>query len=270
MFFFFPQRGLACAIYSDRDDCQRRSHEFDIAYETSTEVLPISGLWDFFNKCALTGCIGIILDDNFIIRFFNRLSDLDRSLPTIYFLKTPDAEASLSGVYFGKRGIIEIDNGRTIAWNNYEKSDKLCSKYLLFHEPLPGNQLCACTIGNKDNVTVMYQGGDTLLGPYITIDGAVPIFSDSTIASYFFKNSNENYFSDDFEIKPIKLITFLNYCNKVSPFTDIVLNPKYHRAFQGYFFKHDGKWVLHTVSGVWDINELEPKKLTDFSLPKIT
>ena len=172
------------------------------------------------------------------------------------------------GVYFGKRGIVEIEPGRIIKWSNYEKSDKLCSKYLLFQAPLPGNQLSACTIRNKDNATVIYQGDDTLLGPYISIDGGVPIFSDSTIASYFFKSNNENVFKDNFEIKPVKLIEFLNYCSQAAPFTDIVLNPTYHRAFQGYFFLNDSRWVLHTVSGVWDINEIEPRKLTDFNLPK--
>ena len=273
-FSFLHGEGLACTIYSDREDCVRRSKEFEVAYEITTEVLPISGLWDFFNTCARNGCVGAVLDDEFAVRFFNRISDLDRTLPTVYYLRVPDSENSFTGVFFGKRGIVDFDEGRTIKWINYEKSDKLCCKYLLFDAPLPSSQLSACTIRGKENVTLLYQGENTFLGPYISIDGAVPIFSDSTIARYFAKSiglltgPQETTFKDGFEIKPVKLFEFLDQCAESAPLTDIVLNPTYHRAFQGHFFVDDSKWLLHTVSGVWDINETEPKKMTNFNLSK--
>ena len=43
-FSYLHKEGLVCAVYSDRDDCIKRSKEFEVAYEIQTEVLPISGL----------------------------------------------------------------------------------------------------------------------------------------------------------------------------------------------------------------------------------
>lgn len=273
-FSYLHKEGLVCAVYSDRDDCIKRSKEFEVAYEIQTEVLPISGLWEFFNKSALDGCVGAVLDDEFALRFFNRLTDLDRSLPTIINLRIPNAENTDSDLFFGKRGIIDFEPGRTIKWNNYEKSDKVCCKYLIFDGPLPDNQLTACIISRTDNEMCLYQGADTFLGPYISIEGAVAVFSDSTLAHHFagevdlLADSTHSKLKHNFEIIPVKLFDLLDHCASTMPFTDIVLNPTYHRAFQGQFFKNNSKWVLHTVSGVWDITEIAPKKLESYDLPK--
>ena len=273
-FSFLHSEGLACPIFSDRDDCLRRCKEFETAYDAKLEVVPISGVWSFFNNCASSGCVGVVLDDQFPLRFYNRISDLDRNLPTISYLRVPDADNEFKGVFFGKRGIIDFQTGRTIKWNNYEKSDKKCAKYLLFETPIPGGQLIPFTIAMQDSDRILFQNENTFLGPYISIEGAVAIFSDIKIAEYFAKSigiletNSPNKVKNDFNILPISLTKFLDSCAKDLPLSDIVLNPNYHRAFQGQFFKNNSKWTLQSVSGVWDISETEPIKLTDYNLPK--
>ena len=95
-FSFFHTEGLACPIFSNREDCLRRCQEFESLYNQPLEVAPINGLWSFFNLCASSGCVGVMLDDEFPVRFFNRLSDMDRQFPTLAFFRIPDAENLIS------------------------------------------------------------------------------------------------------------------------------------------------------------------------------
>lgn len=273
-FSFFHTEGLACPIFSNREDCLRRCKEFESLYNQPLEVAPINGLWSFFNLCASSGCVGVMLDDEFPVRFFNRLSDMDRQFPTLAFFRIPDAENLMNGVYFSKRGPLNFESGQTIKWNNFEKTDKKCAKYLLFNDPFPGNQFAAHTILTKEGLSIFFQDENTFLGPYISIDGAIPLFSDLKIAEMFSKSiglwdeNSPTKLRDYHEIASINLVQYLNDTANEYPFVDFVLNPTYHRAFQGRFFQIDSKWAVQTVSGVWDIEENEPFKLEGVQLPK--
>ncbi len=281
VFSFIHSNGLPCPTFSDRAQCLSLLKDMEEVYEVELEIAQISSLWDFFIVCAKTGLCGAILDNAIGINFFNRLSDMDRSLPSIIWMKFPDSKNNLKGFFFGRRGILETTPGSTISWSNQDKFDQSIRKYVINERPLreklDAHGIFQKTINGKkipegQDINLLFEHGCTFLGPYVSPEGAIPVFSNRTFAERFMEINGINYEDDktgnEYEIRKIKLFDYLDRKTNDNPFFDIGLNPLMHRCDQGWFFKNNGKWMLETVSGIWDISDGNATLKKDLVAPK--
>ena len=116
--------GIPAAVFSDKEYCIKFMKEMENAYDLNLEVVPILSLWDFFILCAENGLCGVLFDNTIGITFFNRLTDLDRNLPTIMWMKFPHSQNTTKGFFFGRRGIVTTKLGTTVIWTN----QKICKR----------------------------------------------------------------------------------------------------------------------------------------------
>lgn len=270
----FHLNGVVAVVFSEEAAAVSLAKDAASAYEIDTEVARVSGLWDFFQECASCGYEGVVLDSYYPVTFFNRLTDMDRSAPTLMWMRFPDSTNDLYGFFFGRMGVIKTEPGMTVKWLNYEKLDKASNRYVLFGDPLPepieahaftgASQDLVITGGREEPVVdVIFENGASFLGPYVSDIGAVPVFSEKQWALYFAevngilqsKRGDEVALADGYEIVRVDLFELLDRVQRQhGPFVDIGLNPLCHRFRQGWFFKHQDRWMLETISGVWEVS----------------
>lgn len=270
----FHSNGLVAVVFSDERSAASLAKDSASAYDLDTEVARVTGLWDFFQECASCGYEGVVLDNYYPATFFNRLTDMDRSVPTLMWMRFPDSTNDLYGFFFGRMGVVKTEPGTTVKWLNYEKLDKASNRYVLFGDPLPEPieahaftrkfQDPIITGGREESVVdVIFQNGASFLGPYVSDVGAVPVFSQKQWALHFAKvngileskRGGETLLAEGYEIARVDLFKLLDRVQRQhGPFVDIGLNPLCHRYRQGWFFKHQDQWMLETISGVWEIS----------------
>jgi hypothetical protein len=133
----FHPNGLAVPVFTRKVDAgQMRDHMAE-AYEISTEVQPIQGLWDFLRECAQGGAEGALLDNYYPVTFFNRLTDMDRRLPSLMWMRFPDSTNDIYGFFFGRAGIADMAPGTTVKWIDFERFDRASDKFCLYGDVLP-------------------------------------------------------------------------------------------------------------------------------------
>ena len=270
----FHLNGVAAVVFSEESAAASLAKDAASAYEVDTEVTRVTGLWDFFHECASCGYEGVVLDNYYPVTFFNRLTDMDRSAPTLMWMRFPDSTNDLYGFFFSRMGVIKTEPGTTVQWLNYEKLDKASNRYVLSGGPLPESieayafkpeaQALIIAGGREESaVDVIFQNGASFLGPYVSDIGAVPVFSQKQWALYFAevngirqsKHGDEVVLADGYEIVRVDLFELLDRVHRQhGPFVDVGLNPLCHRFRQGWFFKHQDVWMLETISGVWEIS----------------
>jgi hypothetical protein len=189
MFSYIHVGGMPCTVYSDRQVANDIMLEMQTAYEMVLEVVPIIGLWDFFALCAGRGLCGVVHDNSIGVTFFNRLTDFDRNLPSLMWMKFPDSKTAIKGFFFSRRGPLETKTGTTVLWSNQVKFDKIINKYLLFGEPARTKlDAHAITVSHGVNLSdndLIFSHGCTFLGPYVSDTGAIPVFSSYEFAKHF-------------------------------------------------------------------------------------
>lgn len=284
----FHVNGLVAVVFSAERAAASLAKDSAFAYEVETEVAHVTGLWDFFQECASCGYEGVVLDNYYPVTFFNRLTDMDRSAPTLMWMRFPDSTNDLYGFFFGRMGIINAEPGSTVKWLNYEKFDKASNRYVLFGNPLPepieahtfagGPQDLVISAGVEEAVLdVIFQNGASFLGPYVSDIGAVAVFSEKQWGLYFAKvngilkskEQGEVVLAKGYQIVRVNLFDLLERVDRQhGPFVDIGLNPLCHRFRQGWFFKHRDGWMLETISGVWQISTGDVTLRPDVRPPK--
>ena len=264
-------QSLATWLYSDESAARAMASQMGKAYETTTKVTRVSGLWDFFFECARCGYEGILLDDKYSVRFFNRISDSDRTRPTLALLQTPTADDQSANCFFGRLGVVQPATGTTIPWHDYERFDKAAQRFVLYGGPLPkpiDPHILKHQLGEKE-LDVLMQRVESFLGPHVSRDGILPVFSSPTSADLFAKQHGLTK-TNKHKLTSITLVDWLNTIEKIfpPPFPDAVLDPGMHRYAQGLFFRHNEQWMLMTAQGVWDIFAPRPTRKTDVIPPR--
>lgn len=244
----FHREGVIAAIYSDRALAEVSKEELSKCYNQEINVRRISGLWDTLIELARCGVVGIMLNEKHPVFFKNRLSDMDRSLPTVACIqlredKTETFNSAIEAhFHFGVRGKIRVNEQELLPWKNFRAIDAMSIRWMLKDSPLPESVEPYTFLGSEKSPLVA-QNGATLLGPYVYDMGAVPIFSGKCWAEYYgLTNGLLEYHDDelvptsDIECCPIEgdFLDFLDWIhNYGDPFMDIGLNPTSHRFRQG-------------------------------------
>jgi hypothetical protein len=258
----FHVHGVVAVIFTEESAAASLAKEAASAYEIDAEVVRVTGLWNLFRECASCGYEGVVLDGCYPVTFFNRLTDMNRSAPTLMWMRFPDSINDLYGFFFGRMGVIETEPGTTVKWLDYEKFDKASNRYVLHGDSLP-EPIEAHAIKGQLGDDVIFQNGASFLGSYVSDIGAVSVFSQKKWATYFAQANGilESAQGDDVELKDgyeIVRVDLVDLLERVhdqhGPFVDVGLNPLCHRFRQGWFFKHQDQWMLETISGVWEIS----------------
>ena len=258
----FHVDGLAVALFSDKAEAESMAAELSGPDEVEAEVYAMEALWDFLLECAKGGYDGVILDKSFPLTFYNRLTDMDRGMPSVMGMRFPDSVNELNAFIFTRIGIGQWETGKYIKWRDYDRLDKASNRFLLQGNPLP-EPIDAHTILDKNGTNVAFRQGATFLGPYVSDIGAIPLFSHLNWAIYFAQKNGllESFkdgvvkLSDGYRLERVNLFELLDSVKKQhGPFLDVGLNSLCHRFRQGWFFKHKENWILETISGSWDIS----------------
>lgn len=259
----FHLNGVVAPVYSSEAKAREMARAAAAAYEVETDVARVSGLGDFLLLCAECGYEGAILDDYYPVTFFNRLADMDRSRPTLMWMRFPDSTNQIYGFFFSRTGLVDPPNGSTVKWVRYEVLDKASRRFVLHEDPIP-EQLDAHVITGPLGVDVIFPNGATFLGPYVSDIGAIAVFSTASLAAQFARKhgllppdaSQPWELPEGYRIERVQLRTLLDRVgNQHGPLVDIGLNPLAHRFRQGWFFQQGDSWCLQTIAGIWDVTE---------------
>jgi hypothetical protein len=110
------------------------------------------------------------------------------------------------------------------------------------------------------------------LGKYVSDVGAIPVFSQKQWGRYFAQvnwivesvQGDNVKLSGDYSVARVDLFELLERVYaKHGPFVDIGLNPLCHRFRQGWFFKDHDRWMLQTISGIWQLSRDKATLRTD-------
>lgn len=291
----FHRDGVVVVISSSRERANDLAEELSEAYQQKATVRAISSLFDTVVQLARRGIAGLLLDGDHPIYFMNRLSEMNRSLPTVGAIglrklndDLPERLNFRDYLHFGVRGELNLEHISLVRWHNFRALDAMSVKWILGERPLPETllpytirsdaQVAEVVETGCPGVLTLFHDGATLLGPYVSDMGAVPIFSGEVWATFygqihhFLENHGGGWVpSDNHSVQPIKgeLVNFLNeiYADH-SSVVDIGLNPCCHRFRQGYFFYRDGCWFLRTLAGVFKITERRFERRDDVLPPK--
>ena len=111
----FHVNGVVVEILSDRQQTAEKLVQHGAsAHEMDVEIARITGLWDFFQECASLGFEGLRLDVHYPLNFYNRLTDMDRRLPTLARMRFPNSVSDLRGFFFNRLGLVEVELGTTV------------------------------------------------------------------------------------------------------------------------------------------------------------
>lgn len=257
----FHHDGVAAVVFSRESAARRMASEIADAYELETAVSRVTGLWDFLHECASCGYQGAILDHHYPVTFHNRISDMNRRVPTLMMMRFPASENDLRQFFFSRFDIVQPQLGTTINWVDYEKLDKASKEYALQGDPLP-EEIDPHAILGTGGTHVQFKDGATFLGPYVADMGAIPVFTQEKWALEFAgilgfvepTQGEHSRLARGLAIESIDLPCFLDAVETQSdPFIDIGLNPLAHRFRQGWFFHHKEGWMMETISGVWQV-----------------
>lgn len=261
--------GVIAPIYSSRERADQTATRLAAEYDQAINVKPVTGHWDTLLKLARHGIAGVMLDEKHPVFFHNRLRDMNRSLPTLGSIRVQEGEhqqllsEGMRELYFGTRGKLEVNKHELLQWRNYRAMDAMSVRWMLGDNPLP-ESIEAYTYLDEHENPLVAQNGATLLGPYVSDSGAVPVFSYKGVAEYYgLKNGLLRLDPEDGAVPTsnlqcvrVDLMKFLNSAPDFGVFMDVGLNPTCHRFRQGYFFKpsaHSDEWYLRTLSGVFGI-----------------
>jgi hypothetical protein len=286
----FHREGVVVLVHSSRSKANELAQELSEAYGQKGVVRPISSLWDTVTHLARRGVAGVMLDDKHPVFFMNRLSDVNRSLPTVCrILSVSDTRMgesfSSDSIFFGVRGPLKVEEASLLPWQNFRAMDAMSVRWMLSDRPLPESpDLHTILSGIEEPKTdcsdllsrlVLFHNGATLLGPYTAPMGAVPVFSSKQWAEFFgvyngFMEFRENAYlpNGQFSVQPVRgdFIDFLNAIHaRHSVLVDVGLNPACHRFRQGYFFKQGDDWFLKTLAGVFALDEGTLKRRDDIT-----
>lgn len=78
----FHYDGVVIPVYSDRSGAEKMGLDMASAYKREIEVSSLGGLWDRILEFAHCGFVGLILNEDFPVYFYNRLTDMDRTFPS--------------------------------------------------------------------------------------------------------------------------------------------------------------------------------------------
>jgi len=263
--------GVIVPVYGEWDRVNARAKELSSTYGREAKPQAITPFWDTLRRFAQLGFEGVMLDETHPVHFFNRVSEPDKELPSTARLRQLVADDEghtktvISQIYFGPGGILEEEEP-TVPWADYSRIDRTSIRWMLGENPLP-ESVQPWTIDCGVTGDVGFMTGATLLGPYVSDMGAVPLFSGEQWAVYFgfvqglLKIQDGQPIQRDgteYQIRPVEgsIIDFLNEVyRRHGPLLDIGLNPRCHRYRQGYFFKTvEYGWCLRTLSGVFQIS----------------
>lgn len=274
----FHSNGLAVPVFTRKVDAEKMRDHMAEAYEIDTAVQTIQGLWDFLRECAQGGAEGAILDNYYPVTFFNRLTDMDRRSPTLMWMRFPDSTNDIYGFFFGRTGIVEMAPGTTVKWMDFERFDRAADKYCLYGDVLP-EIVDAHAIVDADGASPVFLNGAQFLGPYVSDVGAIPVFSAERWARHFaYQHGIVNRDGSpcggddpDLRIQRVALFAFLDAVYAThGPFVDIGLNSLAARYRQGWFFKIDDKWMVETITGVWEVSQTGATARPDVQPPKVS
>lgn len=255
--------GVVIPLYTVADRAQQVARAMAETYEVDAEVVQIQGQWDFLLGCAMYGFAGTLLDDGNAIHYYNRLSDLDRSSPSLMYMRLTHKGAQSKGFYFNIMGPTEIVPDTVIGWVDYNRFDKASNAHHLRGAPLP-EDIDAHAIADAPGGLCTFPDGATFLGPYVSVNYAVPVFSGRIWAVYFARlhglippNSDEETVRELNQRRFLDRVDLLEFLDEMESqygrFVDIGLNPGCHRFRQGWFFKEGNTWFLETIAGVWQL-----------------
>lgn len=277
----YHREGVIVIVHSSRARADELAAQLSDAYEQKGKVKAISSLWDTVTQLARRGIAGLMLDGYHPIFFMNRLSDMNRALPTVGRLGLRQSQEAIGPtlledfLYFGVRGPTKVEESSLVPWHNFRALDAMSVRWMLHERPLPesllpytilsGSQITDEDPADVSNRLVLFHDGATLLGPYVSDMGAVPVFSAHEWADFFglchgiLEDRGEGCVpTGDIDVQPIKG-NFTDFLDAIyaqhSVFVDIGLNPTCHRFRQGYFFNRDGDWFLRSLAGVFRLAE---------------
>jgi hypothetical protein len=254
----FHFNGVTCPIYTDKASADEMSFRMFDAYNLEVESKNINAFWDFVGFSARNGSDGLILNEQIPIYFYNRISDLDKSVPTVVGIKLHDSKLSNNLVFFGRNGLMNTKNGMLVEWSDLDRMDKLSVTFGLDYEMVSEHPTRPCIIEQKGVNDLIFTNGATILGKYVADIGAIPIFSTHQYAMNFAKWNGINIDGDEYRLKEINLVKKLEEIfSQHNSFCDIGLNPMFKRYDQGWFFKAGDNWYLETISGAWKICDNE-------------
>lgn len=266
----FHTEGVIVPVYGDLAAAQQKAVELTGSYGVQAEVSPVEPLWDAMRRFAILGFAGVMLDEVHRVHFLNRLSEMDRSLPSLArLIAWPEAEQKRDAgdagdecsLLFGPGGRLESEGAFTIPWDDFSRLDRTSVRWMLDQNPLP-ESFKPWTIGANNANYVVFPLGDgaSLLGAYVSPVGATPIFSSEGWAAYFGERVGVLRVEQEegYDVQPVQG-TITAHLDRIyadhGPMVDVVLNPFCHRFRQGYFFKDaEYGWCLRTISGIFQID----------------
>ena len=252
--------GVVAAVYGDRDLAAARAQQLGETYGVLAEPYPVGGLMDAACRFARLGLAGLVLDDQYDVMFFNAVADPDRTLPTLGCLITPES----GPIWFGAGGPLIVCRMPIMPWADYSLLDRMSVRWVLEDLPPPNlSELWGIFPGQGTGLRL--ENGATLLGPFVSDEGAVPVFNNRARAEYFAEVSGisladaaDGKPQGKCSIRPIPecIFEFLESVrDKGGPGLDIGLNPECHRYNQGYFFEAGpSRWRLRTLKGVFRLS----------------
>lgn len=246
--------GVTCPIYTDKSMANEICEQMSVAYNLELEIQNISAFWDFVKFSAKNGSDGLVLNNKYPIFYFNRISDIDKSTPTIIGIKLLGSELTNNLVLFGRNGYFKSKPGMIIEWSDIERMDKLSVEFALNGDMLPDYPLNPFMIQQNGVQDLIFQNGATILGKYVSDIGAIPIFSNYEHAHNFAIWHGIDVESNEYNLVEVNLLEKLeDIYSRHLVFCDIGLNPEFNRYEQGWFFKSKENWYLETISGTWRI-----------------
>ena len=182
---------------------------------------------------------------------------------------------------------VEVAMDELVPWHDFARLDPLTRQWM-GEGPFPIHRPDAplYEVRSPDGLVVRLDGAD-LLGPYVSTQGAITLFSERDLAesllAYVRRGGPFRVARFEPGRRQVELIAGASAeaCEIVEivdlparlerhlaeggPFLDIGLNSPGHRFIEGYFFRGGDGWYLRTITGNWRIEapfRLTPAKAT--------
>lgn len=250
------KEGMITLLFTSKEEAFAEAEKLSSELKSEFRAERIKSLWDTVLDVSSLGFVGMILDNLHPISFFNRLSEVDRSRPSVacidfsFASASPSISAPQKRLCFGPRGLIDSEEVNIIPWRNAHAADRRSLREVPLNSALPDSfDFHTIVDASGDPITVANHG--TLLGPTWGHVGVVPVFSCRGAAEDY-----QSALPYQIRVAPLNVARlsgsiedFLEQVRKKSFLLDVVLNPGRHRFYQGYFYRGH----LRTLAGVFRI-----------------
>jgi hypothetical protein len=242
-------------------------------------------------KLAGFGFTGITIDEQLPVYFLNRADDPSGELPTLVGIR-----GETGWTFADTTGPVAVASDQIVPWRDFSLLDPRTRQWMgegpfpTYEADMPLYEVRVDPVQSEDAVVVRPDGAD-LLGPYVSDQGAVTLFSDIELANALREqlqngapyrlasftpaarrvemgeavaDSPGSATSDSRRLRVVEIKDVPGRLDRhlaeQGPFLDIGLNSPGHRFGLGYFFRGSASWYLRTITGTWQVDS--PFRLT--------